>query len=40
MDALGKEMRLAEMLGQGETRKAAEWRSLLMAGPEWNEQKD
>lgn len=40
MDALGEEMRLAEMLGAGESAKAAEWRSLLMAGPEWNEQKD
>lgn len=37
MDALAEEMQLAEMLGEEESSKAAEWRSLLMAGPEWEE---
>lgn len=37
VNALAEELRLAEMLGEGETRKAKEWRSLLMAGPEWDE---
>lgn len=40
LDALAEEMRLAEMLGEGESSKAVEWRSLLMAGPEWDGQKD
>ena len=35
--ALAEELRLAEMLGEGESRKAAERRSLLMAWPEWEE---
>jgi hypothetical protein len=35
VDALAEEVRLGEMLGEGESRKAREWRSLLMVGPEW-----
>jgi hypothetical protein len=34
MDALAEEVRLAEMMGEEESRKAREWRALLMAGPE------
>lgn len=37
MEALAEEMRLAEILREGESPKAAEWRSLLMAGPEWDD---
>ena len=37
VDALAEEVRLAEMLGEGESRKAKEWRSLLMAGSEWDD---
>ena len=35
VDALAEEARLAEILGEGLSRKAQNWRSLLMAGPEW-----
>jgi hypothetical protein len=35
VDGLAEELQLSEMLGEGESRKAGEWRSLLMTGPEW-----
>lgn len=35
VSALAEEIRLAEILDEGESRRASKWRSLLMTGPEW-----
>jgi hypothetical protein len=37
VEALAEEVRLAEMLGEGESRKAQKWRSLLLVGLEWGD---
>lgn len=37
VDALAEEVQLAEMMEQGESARASEWRAMLMIGPAWEE---